>query len=139
MLTEVTRETLRALLNEALGDKSTPESRVPRAARADTFGVGRGRDGRSDLWTNAAHVVAAQARSDVAAALAITAVPTHQSVVRWRQGIPRVTMGHADRAAATLAVARRHRIMLAGADYRGVSVNDLCADAAVVVKEVTQW
>ena len=81
----------------------------------------------------------AQARSDVAAALAITAVPTHQSVVRWRQGIPRVTMGHADRAAATLAVARRHRIMLAGADYRGVSVNDLCADAAVVVKEVTQW
>ena len=81
----------------------------------------------------------AQARSDLAVALQITAPPTHQSVVRWRQGIPRVTMGHADRAAATLAVARRHRIMLAGADYRGVSVNDLCADAAVVVKEVTQW
>ena len=81
----------------------------------------------------------AQARSDVAAALGITAQPTHQSVVRWRQGIPRVTMGHAARAAATLAVARRHRIMLAGADYRGVSVNDLCADAAVVAKEVTQW
>ena len=81
----------------------------------------------------------AQARSDLAVALQITAAPTHQSVVRWRQGIPRVTMGHADRAAATLSVARRHRIMLAGADYRGVSVNDLCADAAVVAKEVTQW
>lgn len=58
----------------------------------------------------------AQARSDLATALQITAAPSHQSVVRWRQGIPRVTMGHANRAAAALAVARRHRIVLAGAD-----------------------
>jgi oxygen-dependent protoporphyrinogen oxidase len=81
----------------------------------------------------------AQARSDLATALDLRAEPTHQSVVRWRQGIPRVTMGHADRVAAAQAVARRHRIVLAGADYRGVSVNDLCADATVVTQEVAQW
>lgn len=81
----------------------------------------------------------AQARSDLATALDLRAEPTHQSVVRWRQGIPRVTMGHADDVAAAQAVARRHRIVLAGADYRGVSVNDLCADAAVVTHEVAQW
>lgn len=98
---------------------------------------GGGRDPAAFDFDDAA--LLAQARSDLAVALQITAAPTHQSVVRWRQGIPRVTMGHADRAAAALAVARRHRIMLAGADYRGVSVNDLCADAAVVVKEITQW
>jgi hypothetical protein len=38
-----------------------------------------------------------------------------------------------------VAVARPARIALAGADYRGAGVNDLCADAAVIVDEVRAW
>ena len=39
----------------------------------------------------------------------------------------------------SVSAARTHRIALAGADYRGPGVNDLCADADVIVEEVKSW
>jgi hypothetical protein len=38
-----------------------------------------------------------------------------------------------------VAAGRTHRIVLAGADYRGAGVNDLCADRDVIVAELRTW
>jgi hypothetical protein len=38
-----------------------------------------------------------------------------------------------------VAAARTQRVVLAGADYRGPGVNDLCADADAVVGEIATW
>ena len=76
---------------------------------------------------------------DVGRALSANVVPSHASVVRWPKGLPRYPVGHRDRVRVASAVARGHRIVLAGADYRGPALNDLCADAATVVAEVAGW
>ncbi len=81
----------------------------------------------------------ATAVADVGTVLGITARPTHTSVVRWSHGIAQYGVGHRDRVRSAVAVARAHRIVLAGADYQGPAVNDLCADAARVVDEVRSW
>ena len=99
---------------------------------------GGGRDPEATRLDDAALI--AQARRDVARALGGDEVaPVHASVVRWPNGLPRYPVGHRDHVREATAVARRHRIVLAGADYRGPGINDLCADADTVVAEVAAW
>jgi len=59
--------------------------------------------------------------------------------VRWRRGVAQYAVGHRDHVRAAVTAARSHHIVLAGADYRGPGVNDLCADADLVVDEVRAW
>lgn len=81
----------------------------------------------------------AQATRDVGRVLETSAPPVHASVVRWRRGVAQYAVGHRDHVRAAVTAARTHRIVLAGADYRGPAVNDLCADADLVVGEVRAW
>ena len=100
---------------------------------------GGGRDPEATKLDDAALI--AQARRDVARALGSTGelAPVHASVVRWPHGLPRYPVGHRDHVREATAVARGHRIVLAGADYRGPAINDLCADADTIVAEVNAW
>lgn len=99
---------------------------------------GGGRDPAATKLDDAALI--ARARRDIARALGSDDVaPVHASVVRWPHGLPRYPVGHRDHVREAMAVARRHRIALAGADYRGPAINDLCADADTVVAEVNAW
>ncbi len=79
------------------------------------------------------------ARRDIEHALGIGGEPVHASVVRWPRGIAQYRVGHKDRVREAVAAARPARVVLAGADYRGPGVNDLCVDADVVAAEVAQW
>lgn len=81
----------------------------------------------------------AQARRDLGVVLGATATPSHTSVVRWARGVSQYGLGHRERVRDATALARSQRIVLAGADYRGPGINDLCADAATVVAEVQAW
>ena len=81
----------------------------------------------------------AQATRDVARVLEAKGAPAHASVVRWRRGVAQYAVGHRDQVRAAVTAARTHRIVLAGADYRGAGVNDLCTDADLVVDEVRAW
>jgi len=98
---------------------------------------GGGRDPEATKLDDAALV--AQAVRDVGVVLGATATPTHTSVVRWKRGVAQYTLGHRDRVRDAVALARSQRIVLAGADYRGPGINDLCADGATVVAEVGAW
>ncbi|MEO6774251.1 MAG: protoporphyrinogen oxidase [Kofleriaceae bacterium] len=113
-------------------DRAPPETVLLRCI------FGGGRDPDATALDDATLI--AQARRDVARALGGGEVtPVHASVVRWPNGLPRYPVGHRDRVREATAVARRHRIVLAGADYRGPAINDLCADAETVVAEVNAW
>ncbi|HEY4244996.1 MAG TPA: protoporphyrinogen oxidase [Kofleriaceae bacterium] len=81
----------------------------------------------------------ALAVTDVATVLGATGAPSHASVVRWPHGVAQYRVGHKERVRDASAVARRARIALAGADYRGAGVNDLVADAKLVAAEVASW
>jgi len=81
----------------------------------------------------------AQATRDAGVVLGATGTPTHASVIRWQRGVAQYPVGHRDHVRGAVAVARTHRIVLAGADYRGPGINDLCADADVVVEEIRAW
>jgi oxygen-dependent protoporphyrinogen oxidase len=81
----------------------------------------------------------ALARRDVERTLGATSEPCHTSVIRWPRGVAQYRLGHRDRVREAVATARRARIVLAGADYRGPGVNDLCADGAVIAAEVAAW
>lgn len=81
----------------------------------------------------------AHATRDVGRVLGATGTPAHASVVRWRRGVAQYAVGHKDLVRAAVTAARTHRIVLAGADYRGPGINDLCADADVIVDEVRSW
>lgn len=98
---------------------------------------GGGRDPEATKLDDAA--LTAQAVRDVGVVLGASATPTHTSVVRWQRGVAQYTLGHADRVRDAVALARSQRIVLAGADYRGPGINDLCADGAAVVAEVAAW
>ncbi|MDQ3298937.1 MAG: protoporphyrinogen oxidase, partial [Myxococcota bacterium] len=99
------------------------------------FGGARDRDA---LALDDAGLIA-QATRDVAAVLGITGATAHASVIRWTRGVAQYPVGHRDRVRAAVTAARTHRIVLAGADYRGPGINDLCADADIVVDEVRAW
>lgn len=98
---------------------------------------GGGRDPSATALSDAELI--AHAKKDVATALGIDAVPAHASVVRSPSALAQYAVGHKDRVAEAEMAARSMRIALAGADYRGTGVNDLCADAAVVADEVGSW
>jgi oxygen-dependent protoporphyrinogen oxidase len=98
---------------------------------------GGGRDPEATQLDDAA--LTAQAVRDIAVVLGVTAAPTHTSIVRWKRGVAQYTLGHRDRVREATALARSQRIALAGADYRGPGLNDLCADGAAVVAEVQAW
>jgi oxygen-dependent protoporphyrinogen oxidase len=95
---------------------------------------GGGRDPSAAALSDAD--VIAHATRDVGKVLGATGTPTHASVIRWRRGVAQYGVGHKDLVRAAVTAARTHRIALAGADYRGPGVNDLCADADVIVDEV---
>jgi protoporphyrinogen/coproporphyrinogen III oxidase len=98
---------------------------------------GGGRDPEATRLDDAALI--AQATRDVGVVLGARATPTHVSVVRWPRGVAQYGLGHRDRVRDATALARGQRIVLAGADYRGPGVNDLCADGATVVAEIQAW
>jgi oxygen-dependent protoporphyrinogen oxidase len=99
------------------------------------YGGGRDRD----ATTLSDRELVDQARRDVSRALGRDPAPSHASVVRVARGVAQYRVGHRDRVRDAVALARGQRIVLAGADYRGAGVNDLCADAAVVAAEVAAW
>ena len=79
------------------------------------------------------------ATRDASVVLGATGSPVHASVIRWRRGVAQYAVGHRDVVREAVTVARTHKIVLAGADYRGPGINDLCADADLVVDEVRAW
>jgi oxygen-dependent protoporphyrinogen oxidase len=79
------------------------------------------------------------ATRDVGTVLGITAAPVHHSVVRSTRGVAQYAVGHRDLVRAAVTAARTHKLVLAGADYRGPGVNDLVADADLIVDEVRAW
>lgn len=81
----------------------------------------------------------AQAVRDVGIVLGASGAPTHISVVRWSRGVAQYALGHRDRVRAAVTAARTHRIALAGADYYGPGVNDICIDTARILDEVRAW
>lgn len=97
---------------------------------------GGGRDPSAVQLDDAA--LLAQAERDVATVLGVSALPVRRNVVRWRDGIAAMPVGHGARVAALMQAARARRLVLAGAGLRAVSVNDLCVDAARVVTQVKE-
>jgi oxygen-dependent protoporphyrinogen oxidase len=111
--------------------------RAPAGASLFRFIYGGGRDpGATELSDEQ---LLAQAGADAALVLSVTAPSIFSRVVRHPAGLPRYPVGHGHTVAAAENHARRHRIALAGADYRGIGVNDVVADAARVVKDVLAW
>jgi oxygen-dependent protoporphyrinogen oxidase len=81
----------------------------------------------------------AQAIRDVGVVLGVTGTPTHRSVVRWQRGVAQYAVGHREHVRGAVTTARTHRIALAGADYHGPGVNDLCTDTDRILDEVRAW
>lgn len=79
------------------------------------------------------------AHRDIALVLGADVDPVHASVVRWKHGLAQYPVGHRDRVRAAVAAGRTQRVALAGADYRGAGVNDLCTDRDVIVAELRTW
>ncbi|HEX7841996.1 MAG TPA: protoporphyrinogen oxidase [Kofleriaceae bacterium] len=98
---------------------------------------GGGRDPEATGQGDAALI--AQARHDLGIVLGVDADPSHTSIVRCKRGVAQYGLGHRDRVRDAVALARGQRIVLAGSDYRGPGINDLCADAASIVAEVCAW
>jgi oxygen-dependent protoporphyrinogen oxidase len=98
---------------------------------------GGGRDPAAAQLADAALIQ--HARRDLDRVLGVTAAPVHARVIRWRRGVAQYGLGHRDRVRAAVTAARTHRIALAGADYRGPGINDLCADADLIVAEARTW
>ena len=80
-----------------------------------------------------------RATRDVGTVLGAKGAPTHTSVIRWQRGVAQYAVGHRGLVREAVTTARTHKIVLAGADYRGPGINDLCTDADLVVDEVRAW
>jgi len=76
---------------------------------------------------------------DVGIVLGATGKPTHASIVRWERGVAQYPVGHHDHVRAAVTAARTHKIALAGADYHGPGLNDLCTDTDRILDEVRAW
>jgi len=81
----------------------------------------------------------ARAASDLERAVGASGAPRHASVVRWRDGVAQMPVGHAKHVAELDALAQSRRLVLAGASYHGAAVNDLCADGRRVAEAVGRW
>ena len=98
---------------------------------------GGGRDPAAAKLDDAALI--AHATRDVGVVLGATGSPTHTSIVRWERGVAQYPLGHRDHVRAAVTAARTHKIALAGADYCGPGVNDLCTDTDRILDEVRAW
>ncbi|MEJ7598010.1 MAG: protoporphyrinogen oxidase [Kofleriaceae bacterium] len=98
---------------------------------------GGGRDPEAATLDDATLI--AHATRDLGTVLGTRGAPVHASVVRWTRGVAQYPVGHRDLVRAAVTAARTHRLVLAGADYRGPGVNDLVADADLIVDEVRAW
>ncbi len=98
---------------------------------------GGGRDPAAAALDDAALI--AHAIRDVGVVLGATGTPVHASVVRWQRGVAQYPVGHREHVRAAVTAARTHKIALAGADYHGPAVNDLCADTDRILDEVRAW
>jgi oxygen-dependent protoporphyrinogen oxidase len=81
----------------------------------------------------------AQARRDLERSIGARGEPRHASVVRWREGVAQMPVGHGKVVAELDALAQSRRLVLAGAAYHGAALNDLCADARRVAEVVSRW
>jgi oxygen-dependent protoporphyrinogen oxidase len=98
---------------------------------------GGGRDPAAAELDDAALI--AHATRDAGVVVGATGTPAHASVVRWKRGVAQYGLGHRERVRAAVTAARTHKIVLAGADYMGPGLNDLCTDTARVLDEVRAW
>jgi oxygen-dependent protoporphyrinogen oxidase len=79
-------------------------------------------------------------RSDLAAAMRITAEPCFHRIIRWDRAIPQYLLGHGTRVARIDAKAARHPgLFLAGNAYHGVALNDCTEQAAVLAQRVQRY
>jgi len=98
---------------------------------------GGGRDPEAATLDDAALV--GHATRDVAKVLGVRGEPVHASIVRSPRGVAQYPVGHRELVRGAVTAARTHKLVLAGADYRGPGVNDLIADADLIVDEVRAW
>lgn len=76
-------------------------------------------------------------RGDLRNSAGLAAEPSVARVVRWPAAIPQYNAGHAARVERIeSALAAHPRLLLAGAAWRGVSVNDLCKRAPMIAAQV---
>ena len=76
-------------------------------------------------------------REDLRLTMRIEAEPIEARVAKWHHAIPQYTLGHSGRLAAIEALrAETPGLHLAGASYRGVSVNDCLRNARSVAEAV---
>lgn len=72
--------------------------------------------------------VAAAVHADLAALLGLDEPPILHRVARWREAMPRYTVGHLDRvAAAEVALAERPELLLVGGAFHGVGIPECVA------------
>ncbi|MFN0204901.1 MAG: protoporphyrinogen oxidase [Planctomycetota bacterium] len=75
------------------------------------------------------------AREDLQTATGLRAAPNISKVVRWAAAIPQYTIGHAARIARIeAALGQLPNLILAGASYHGVSINDICKNALQIAR-----
>ncbi|MEO8698711.1 MAG: protoporphyrinogen oxidase [Kofleriaceae bacterium] len=98
---------------------------------------GGGRDPTATQLDDTALI--AQATRDVGIVVGATGAPVHTSVVRWQRGVAQYAVGHRDLVRSAVTAARTHKIALAGADYYGPGINDLCTDTDRLLDEVRAW
>jgi protoporphyrinogen/coproporphyrinogen III oxidase len=80
--------------------------------------------------------VTAAITADLRRALGVTAAPRILRLVRWPAAIPQYTVGHLARREELAHRARRLGLVLAGAGFHGVAVNECIADRHRVADEV---
>ena len=72
--------------------------------------------------------IVAAVHADLARVVGLGEAPIMRNVARWQEAMPRYTVGHLDRVAATeAAMAARPEILLAGAAFHGVGVPECIA------------
>lgn len=95
-----------------------------------------GRAGRDGVVRASDASLVRLVRDELATVHRITAEPLLASVVRWPEGMPQYTLGHADRLARMdQLLAYWPGLLLAGSSYRGVGIPDCIADGWAVADE----
>jgi oxygen-dependent protoporphyrinogen oxidase len=116
-----------------LWDSTVFEGRAPRGEVLLRAMLGGARDpGAVNLLDDE---ILALVGAELRKTMAIEAAPTETRIVRWVQGIPQYTVGHADRLARIEEIRSEHRgLHLTGNSYRGVAMNLCCRDAVAVAR-----
>jgi oxygen-dependent protoporphyrinogen oxidase len=80
--------------------------------------------------------IVALARRDLEPLVGARGEPIHVTVTRWPQAIAQYTPGHRERFFRCSELAAERGLVLAGAAFRGVAINDCVAGAVAVVEKV---